>query len=240
MRLSSQVVIQYKGWIVMTIPQNTLIVKRTYDAIAEYFATMLEVSNSSKSEVEFMDLFLAQLLPNSTIIDLGCGVGKHGHYCASKGHHVTGYDISEEMIKLAKKCNTRYPMDFLCVADMCDIRSEALFDGVVAMYSLIHLTREQTICTFQNLKKNLKPNAKIVVSVLMGKGERYVPEVLRPDLMQFIKYYNEEELIELVTSLDFSVDSIRVWADEDEITASNLDLEFGVIGLIGTWRGKTK
>ena len=90
------------------------------------------------------------------------------------------------------------------------------------------------------MKKNLKPNAKIVVSVLMGKGERYVPEVLRPDLMQFIKYYNEEELIELVTSLDFSVDSIRVWADEDEITASNLDLEFGVIGLIGTWRGKTK
>lgn len=48
--------------------------KKTYDAIAECFAPILEVGNSSKSEVEFMDSFLAQLSSNSTTIDLGCGV----------------------------------------------------------------------------------------------------------------------------------------------------------------------
>lgn len=105
----------------MTIPRNTLVVKETYNAIAEHFAPMLEVSNSSVAEVEFMDSFLAQLPPDSTIIDIGCGVGKHGRYCASKGHHVTGYDISEEMIKRAKKYNDQCPMELLCVADMCDI-----------------------------------------------------------------------------------------------------------------------
>lgn len=222
----------------MTIPRNTLVVKETYNAIAEHFAPMLEVSNSSVAEVEFMDSFLAQLPPDSTIIDIGCGVGKHGRYCASKGHHVTGYDISEAMIKRAKKYNDQCPMELLCVADMCDIKSEKMFDGIVAMYSLIHLTRKQAIRSLQNLKKILKPHAKIVISVLVGEGERYIPEALCPDRMQFYKYYGKSELIELIKSLDFSVDNIKIWTDEDEIAAGNLDFEASVIGLVGTWRGE--
>lgn len=221
----------------MNIQENTRIVKETYNAIAEFFAPMLEVQNSSKVEVAFMDSFLSHLSPNSTVIDLGCGVGKHGRYCASRGHRVTGYDISEEMIKRAKKYNDQYKMEFLCVADMCDIKTDKMFDGIVAMYSLIHLTTEQLILSFNNLAKNLKPNAKLVLSVLVGDGERFVPEGLKPDMQQFFKYYQKDELVNLIADLGFCVDEVKLWKDEDEITASNTDIDYGVIGLIGTWRG---
>ena len=36
---------------------NTLVVKNTYNAIAEYFAPFLSVENSSKDEVDFMNSF---------------------------------------------------------------------------------------------------------------------------------------------------------------------------------------
>ncbi len=39
----------------------------------------------------------------STILDLGCGTGNHAIPLASRGYHVTGIDISEDMITHAQK-----------------------------------------------------------------------------------------------------------------------------------------
>ena len=219
--------------------ENTKIVKETYNEIAESFDPMLEVSNSSASEVAFMDSFLTRLKPGSTVIDLGCGAGKHGRYCAKRGHLVTGYDISEEMIKRAIEHNDLCKMEFLLVADMCDIKTDQMFDGVIAMYSLIHLTKEQTIRTFMNLSNNLRKGAQIVLCVNIGDEEGYFPEVLKMDMLQYFKYYQKEELVELVESIGIQIDDIREWKDEDPNTASNFELEYGVIGIIGTWRGVT-
>jgi len=218
---------------------NTLVVKNTYNAIAEYFAPFLSVENSSKDEVDFMNSFLKLISPGSEVVDLGCGVGKHGRYCASKGCRVTGYDISEKMIELAKTYNDEFEMQVLYVADICSLECENKFDGVVAMYSLIHLTKEQTTVAIRNLCKYLKPQAKMAITVYHGDRNGYYDEALIPELKQFYRDYTQEELVELIGSLGFKVESVRLWDDDDDITASNDDVEFGVIGLIATWQGES-
>lgn len=217
--------------------ENTKIVKDTYDVIAKYFAPMLNEENSSKAEVAFMESYLERLPAESTLIDLGCGAGKHGRYCASRGHLVTGYDVSNEMIERAKAYNNLYKMEFLEVEDMCEIKTTQNFDGVIAMYSLIHLTKDQMVRTFKNLASNIKDGAQIVLCVNIGDEEGYFPEILQPDMRQYFKYYQKDELVKVVESVGIQVDDICMWKDEDTITASNVELEYGVIGIIGTWRG---
>jgi len=217
--------------------KNIQVVKETYNAIAEFFAPILSVDNSSEAEVGFMDSFLEHLSYGSEVADLGCGVGKHGRYCASKGCRVTGYDVSEKMIELAKSYNDQFEMQVLRVADMCTLNSEIKFDGVVAMYSLIHLTKDQAIVALKNISQYLKPSAKLIMTVYHGDRNGYYDEALIPELKQFYRDYTQDELVEMLSELGFKVDIVQLWNDDDEITASNEDIEFGVIGLIATWRG---
>ena len=219
---------------------NTLVVKNTYNAIAEEFSPLLSIENSSRAEVEFMDTFLEYLPRECDVVDLGCGAGKHGRYCASKGHRVTGFDISEKMIELAKLYNNKYEMKVLHVADICTVECDVKFDGVVAMYSLIHLTKDQTVVAINNLCKYLKPAAKIAITVYNGDRNGYYDEALRPELelKQFYRDYTRDELTNLFEAMGFKIENVQLWDDEDDITASNEDVEFGVIGLIATWQGE--
>lgn len=212
---------------------NVDIVKKAYNAIAHFFDPMLEVKNSSQKEVNFMNKFMTYLPPNGLIADLGCGAGKHGRYCAGKGYTVTGYDISDKMISLAKKYNETYPqMSILKIADIRNFACEELYDGVVALYSLIHLTPSQTIETLNNVKKYMKPGAHIAISVYLGTRNGYEEEVLNNNYLQYFYDYSEESIIKLLEQVGFIIDEKKLWCDEDEITASNPDEEYGVVGII--------
>jgi cyclopropane fatty-acyl-phospholipid synthase-like methyltransferase len=144
------------------------------------------------------------------------------------------------MIELAKMHNDKYEMKVLHVADICTVECDAKFDGAVAMYSLIHLTKEQTILAINNLCKYLKPSAKIAITVYNGDRNGYSDEALHPELelKQFYRDYTCDELTVLFKSMGFKIEEVQLWDDEDDITASNEDVEFGVIGLIATWQGE--
>lgn len=53
----------------------------------------------------FIDALICQLQPSSdsSIIDVGCGTGRHCKYLASKGFQVTGIDLAFSNIKEARK-----------------------------------------------------------------------------------------------------------------------------------------
>lgn len=215
------------------ILDNVEIVKKAYNAIAYLFAPILEVGNSSQAEVDFMDKFMTFLPENGLIADLGCGTGKHGRYCAGKGYIVTGYDISDKMISLAEKFNESYPrISLLKIADIRYFEYKELYDGVVAMYSLIHLTRKQTVEALENVKKHMKPGAYIIISVYLGTRDGYEEEALDPTYLQYICDYSENAIVELLENIGFTIVEVNKWCDEDDITASNPDEEYGVIGVI--------
>ncbi len=222
------------------VDENVIVVKNTYNEIAEFFPPMLCVDNSSVEEVQFMDEFLSLIGNKGSVADLGCGVGKHGRYCASKGCSVTGYDISEKMIELAKQNNDEFPMKFLQVADMRYITSDTIFDAVVAMYSFIHLTVDQAHQTLKNIVNYLKDGAYLVLTVYNGQRNNFVDEALAPTRKIFYKDYTEDEIRDLVESEGFEVKQILLWNDLDEITGSNDDVDFGVIGIICRWNGRKR
>ena len=120
------------------------------------------------------------------IADLGCGLGKHGRYCADVGFEVTGYDFSQKMITLADQLNDqnfarsyyhndhlKMPiMRFLHKANICDFITDEKYDGIISCYTFIHLTRQQAELALQNLKQCLNKGALLLIIVYKGKGER--------------------------------------------------------------------
>lgn len=88
---------------------------------------------ATQTEVDFIERHL-DLAPGSRIIDVPCGSGRHALALASRGHHVTGVDISPEAIGYARRAATDAGLSIdLSVADMRDIPRDGRFDAAVCM-----------------------------------------------------------------------------------------------------------
>lgn len=108
---------------------------------------------------------------NKRVLDCGCGVGNLSLYLAMKDAHVEGFDISSEMLKIARanaekngiggKCN------FLCSSfEALPYRNISL-DLAVGAYILHHVNIERAI---KELHRVLKPGGKAVFVETWGKN----------------------------------------------------------------------
>jgi glycosyltransferase involved in cell wall biosynthesis/SAM-dependent methyltransferase len=102
------------------------------------------------------------LPPGATILDVGCGSGWLSEYFARLGYDVTGIDISDELIEMARDRVARVPYDVdhetsvRCRFLTQDIETAPLaekFDAVVCYDSLHHFEDERAV--FRNLSAML-------------------------------------------------------------------------------------
>lgn len=211
----------------------------TYDAIADKFAPVLSQENSSAEEVGAVDSFIEKLSSGSVIADLGCGVGKHGRYCAQKGFTVYGFDISSNMIKLAEQYNNRKEyaeMKVLQIAEISSFECHQKFDAVISAYAMIHLTYEQAEKTLRNLHRHLSDQALIFITVYKGGRNNIYKETLAPKYKLYFRDYEKEEFMDLITKCGYSIVDYKEWSDLDPITASNFDYDEKVLCVIAEYR----
>lgn len=81
----------------------------------------------------------------ASVLDLGCGTGRHDLLLAEKGYAVTGVDMSEEMLAVANSCLPAFdersvPVRFV-QGDVRTVRLGQKFDAVI---SLFHVMSYQT------------------------------------------------------------------------------------------------
>jgi SAM-dependent methyltransferase len=98
------------------------------------------------------------LPPGARILDVGCGSGWLSEYFARLGYEVTGIDISDDLIRMARERVERVPYDvdhetqLRCRFQTQDIEQDPLpekFDAVVCYDSLHHFENERRV--FRNL-----------------------------------------------------------------------------------------
>jgi ubiquinone/menaquinone biosynthesis C-methylase UbiE len=130
--------------------------------------------------------YLLSLLPEKgRVLDVACGTGRHSIEIASKGHNVTGFDSSENMIHYAKKLALEQdlPIEFF-VADMMDISNIAGLevDLIFCLGNSFALLRsfENLESVFASLPPLLSKNGRLVFQVLnfeeiLTSGFRYFP-----------------------------------------------------------------
>lgn len=108
---------------------------------------------------------------DAIILDLGCGTGLPiAQFFINSGYHVTGVDISKNMIK---KCQTRFPSQEWIIADMTQLSLMKTFNAIIMWDSFFHLTPDKQKNMFSVLRKHCANNALLVFNSGTTNGESY-------------------------------------------------------------------
>jgi len=72
----------------------------------------------------------------SSILNLGCGTGKHDHILAKMGYKMTGVDMSEEMVEIAREV-TSHPSPTFLQSDIRTLNLGTTFQAVISMFHVM-------------------------------------------------------------------------------------------------------
>ncbi|HEY7126269.1 MAG TPA: class I SAM-dependent methyltransferase [Ktedonobacterales bacterium] len=173
-------------------------VKDGYNKAAEDYAAQRDQFNNTQY-VEKLNLLLH---PHSAILDIGCGAGMPvDSYFINKGHQVTGIDISEKMIELARH---NVPNGHYKVEDMSELQpGEYQVDAVVSFYAIFHTSRE----THQDLLRKINSFLPIggLLLITMGSSDWEGREQNFHGTEMFWSHFNYVKNRQLVEKVGFTI-----------------------------------
>jgi SAM-dependent methyltransferase len=125
-------------------------------------------SRDEKEAESFIDNLLIRLQPpkGSSLLDVGCGTGRHSRYLAKQGFNVTGIDLSLNSIRQAKKLGNDF-LRFYC-RDMRIPFGKELFNYVFNFFTSFGYfkTYHEHNSVINNMSVALKPGGVIVLDYL--------------------------------------------------------------------------
>ena len=136
-----------------------------YDEKAQVFYD--RVSTPSKNLASYYERFIPLLSPRSSILDLGCGIGRDSQYFESLGHCVTAIDGSKEMVRFANAI-LRVPARIMLFSEVDFVNS---FDAVWSTAALIHVPSEELGDIIGRVHRALKPAGIFFLNFKHGVGE---------------------------------------------------------------------
>lgn len=140
-------------------------IKRAYDAIsADYHAQRSEEPASSARIDE-----LAKRLPtNARVLDAGCGSGVPAARRLVETHEVVGVDFSTEQVRRARE---NVPRARFLQGEMSSLAFAAnTFDGVCALFSLIHVSLAEHPHVVAEFHRVLRPGGMALLTVGGDEG----------------------------------------------------------------------
>ena len=116
--------------------------KNSYKKFAYYYDEVITNNTNYDLWVEFVEPYINK---NSNILDLACGTGTFITMLKLKGYNVSGLDLSDEIIEIAKekaKLN-RLSIPFY-IADMTNFKLSEKFDLITCFFDSINFLKEKT------------------------------------------------------------------------------------------------
>jgi len=125
--------------------------KKAWDKIGEKTASSYI---KHKKYLKVFNLFCSKLPKNASVLDFGCGPGlPFTRELVKRGFNVTAIDISDTMIKVAKKS---VPEAEYIRVSMTDMDFEEKFDGIFSGYSMLCLDPKNFEIAAKKAVKSLK------------------------------------------------------------------------------------
>ena len=146
-----------------------LIVKNGYNKCAEKY------NLARKEDFEpSLELLTKHLNNNSNILDIGCGTGIPKTRILSNYGNVTGIDISENQIKLAKK---NLPGNLYFTADIMEYQLQnETYDAIVSYNTIFHIPKKEHEKLFLKIFKALKPKGFFLCTLTQDEKPSYIKD----------------------------------------------------------------
>jgi cyclopropane fatty-acyl-phospholipid synthase-like methyltransferase len=136
------------------------LVEAGYDRMAEQYLSTKDAEDATT--LTALEDLAGRLPQGSTVLDLGCGAGVPVTQWLARRFTVTGVDVSERQIQLARE---NVPGATLIRASMTAVEfpSEA-FDAVVAFHSIIHIPRTEQPMLVRRIHGWLRPGGAFLAT----------------------------------------------------------------------------
>jgi SAM-dependent methyltransferase len=148
-----------------------------FDAHAPKYLDEIFTRNTA-FEVEFILGELA-LHPGSSILDVGCGVGRHAIEFARNGYRVIGVDISSGMLNEARRRAAQAGVEVEWVqADASKLKLVEIADAAVCLcegaFGLLGSADDPYIhdlAILKGIRASIKPDSKFILTALNGMAK---------------------------------------------------------------------
>lgn len=143
----------------------------------EKYASVYDMIYSDKDynkEVAYVDGLIKKYYGRAkTILDFGCGTGKHALEFAAQGYRVHGVDVSPSMVKIASDNALQSPFSSSVTFTCNDVRSVDVhkkFDAVVSLFHVINyqITEKDLLATCTAAAKHLAPGGLFLFDMWYG------------------------------------------------------------------------
>lgn len=195
----------------MSLTQDELQTVDAYNQNAEIWANSRNKKGVWGNEKKKFHTYL----PKGKIIDIGSGSGRDGKDLVDMGYEYIGTDISEGLLKIAKKINPGVPYFLKSVYDL-DFEKES-FDGFWASAVLLHIPKDRIDEALTSIRNIIKPGGIGFISLKKGEGERFVEgDHARIQYKRFFSFYEQDEFTEILKRNHFEILESYVFEHTDK------------------------
>lgn len=165
--------------------------KSWFELLFENYSKTYDKEAFTQGTVQEVDFLEKEIDVNKdmSILDVGCGTGRHSVELAKRGYKVTGLDISKDQLKAAreKAKAANVEIEFLHL-DARNFQLNEKFDLVIMLceggFSLMD-TDEENFAILENVNKTLKAGGKFIFTTL---------SVLYP-IFNSLKKFHDENIV---------------------------------------------
>lgn len=159
-----------------------------------------------EGQVTAVGRLLAELPDKARVLDVGCGTGvPTARQLVDAGHSVTGVDLSEGMLELAR---ANVPEAEFLHRDLASLRVEGpgglgRFDGITCFFTLLMLPRAEIPYALRQFHRLLKPDGVLALSMV----EADLDDAEIPFMSHYIRVsgFLRDELREVVREAGFEI-----------------------------------
>ncbi|KAA8643920.1 class I SAM-dependent methyltransferase [Aspergillus tanneri] len=207
-------------------------ITKAYNSIALRYAEWTRPSHPIR--IQYLNRLLEYLLSSShekSVLELGCGSGDPCtvRLASIPGLKVTANDISSVQLALAAQHLTSKDVS-LVEGDMMNLSFEGhSMDAVVAMYSIIHIPREEQLALLVRIHKWLKPGGWFLGNFGSGDGSTGSFDDCWFDGMEGVMFWSgwgEEGTREMLTAIGFELILCEVVTDIEDKGGETQEVPF--------------
>jgi SAM-dependent methyltransferase len=177
-----------------------------YDPVAgEYARRIYHELDGKPLDRALLDRFAASV-GAGRVCDVGCGPGHVARYLHERRADVFGIDLSPRMVDVARRLN---PGIEFAVGDMraLDLADGSLA-GLVAFYSILHLSEPEIPGAFAELRRVLAPGGLGLIAVHRGTDVVHADELWGLEVSLDFRFFEPDELSRHLVGAGFAVEEI--------------------------------
>lgn len=191
-----------------------------FGAYSKYYDLLYQDKNY-EAESGYINSLIKKYNPDTkTILELGCGTGKHAKLLSEQGYEIYGIDLSEEMLEQAKTLGINCE-----VGDVRTFRMNKQFDTVISLFHIVsyQTTDEDVLNFFETASSHLDSNGLIIFdiwykpAVLNQLPEKRIKE-LENDEIKAVRHCNPNHIKEKsIVEVNYTIEITDKTTQETEI-----------------------